>query len=399
MLTLKKVDELKPRDAPYSVADGDVDGLAIIVHPSGKKTWSLRYRFRRQQVRLTLGVYDRDRFTVEKARKEANKKLVEVDQGINPADDKRAKNAAMTVGELVKDYVEWAKQEKRSWNEDRRRLDKHILPKWKRRAVAEITRSDVKRVLDSIAKDAPVEANRVHALISKLLHFAIDHEVITINPIARLAKRDEQSRDRVFTHDEIRRMWTACDALPSGMAAFFKLRLLTAQRGGEIGKMKWRDVDLKDGWWVIPAEDSKNGLAHRVPLSPDALSLVQGLRADVDVRLQARRDAGKEAKEPLYVLAGARGKRQQSEAAEKFKIDGFHGHDLRRTAATLMASNGTSTDIIGKILNHSDKRVTMIYNRASYDAEKRIALNAWARQLTNILESGDGANVLPFAKG
>jgi integrase len=169
------------------------------------------------------------------------------------------------------------------------------------------------------------------------------------------------------------------------MGAYFKLRALTAQRGGEVSSMRWQDVDLAAGWWTIPAERSKNGLAHRVPLSAAALKLLAALYAT------ARAEAE-------YVLEGARGRRQQSEAAATFTVPDFRGHDLRRTAASLMAGSGTPRLTIGKILNHVERDITAVYDRHSYDAEKRIALDQWGRTLTAILEGKSMGSVVPFAR-
>jgi integrase len=104
------------------------------------------------------------------------------------------------------------------------------------------------------------------------------------------------------------------------------------------------------------------------------------------------------ARTSVFVLRNARGKRQQAEAAATFTIADFHGHDLRRSAASYMASSGVSRLVISKILNHVERGVTAVYDRHSYDAEKRIALDAWARMLNGIVEHGTGANVVPFAR-
>jgi integrase len=135
--------------------------------------------------------------------------------------------------------------------------------------------------------------------------------------------------------------------------------------------MRWQDVDVEAGWWTIPARGSKNKLAHRVPLTASALAILRSLKPtnpdDVSqyaLGAKARR-AG----------AGARGKRQQSEAAQTFTVKNFRGHDLRRTAASIMASGGIPRLTISKILNHVEGSITAVYDRHSYDAEKRAALD------------------------
>ena len=219
-----------------------------------------------------------------------------------------------------------------------------------------------------------------------MFSFAIDQELIEHNPASRLARPGaEQSRERVLTEDEIRAAWSDFDALEREMAAYYKLRLATAQRGKEVASMTWADVDLESAWWTIPASIAKNKLGHRVPLSKTAVDIINALKTE-------------NAKSDGYVLSGARGRRQQSEAAADFTVKDFRGHDLRRTAASLMTGGGVSRLVVSRILNHVEKGVTAIYDRHSYDAEKQAALAWWDAKLTAILEKKT-ATVLPFMKG
>lgn len=391
-LTPRTVANLKPSATAYYVVDST--RLALRVAPNGTKTWSVRYRSGRLQRRLTLGSYPV--LSLADARKRAKHALKQVDDGLDPAELKHARREADTVDDFAKIYIEkHAQVKKKSWKVDQMRLNIDVVPKWRHKLMRDITRRDVDDLLDVIAKrPAPVVANRVRALLHKMFNFAIKKEVVTTNPVTNTDRRDEHSRDRVLTSEELRTFWAACKALPLEMAAAFKLRLVTAQRGGEVFDMRWQDADLEGGWWTIPASGSKNKLAHRVPLSSVALDMLKEVRAKEDERLRRQ----KEPKPSIYVFRNARGKRQQAEAAATFAIADFKGHDLRRTAASMMASAGVNEWVIGKILNHKDKGVTKVYVRHSYDSEKRIALDAWVRVLTNIIEQKDGAKVVAFAR-
>src|SRR5262249_55054931 len=100
-----------------------------------------------------------------------------------------------------------------------------------------------------------------------------------------------------------------------------------------------------------------------------------------------------------YVLEDGRGKKQAAAATKTFGVADFRGHDLRRTAASMMASGGVPRLTISKILNHVETGVTAVYDRHSYDAEKQAALPWWDRKLAAILEENDDASkVLPFAR-
>lgn len=192
----------------------------------------------------------------------------------------------------------------------------------------------------------------------------------------------------------------------------FKLRLVTAQRGGEIESMRWQDIDLEAGWWTIPAEYSKNNLSHRVPLSQMALDILLDHKKTIDVDLEkakqkAERSGNKayyEIKKKKYadwvfpspVYKGGHITNVQKAAARvkmNSGIEDFKLHDLRRTAASMMAGSGIPRLVVSKILNHVEQGVTRVYDRHSYDSEKRAALDKWARRLGAIL-SGDNAKVI-----
>jgi len=163
----------------------------------------------------------------------------------------------------------------------------------------------------------------------------------------------------------------------------FKLRLLTAQRGGEVESMRWLDLDLTNGWWTIPANVAKNGRSHRVPLSSPALGILK-------VTQENARDA-------VWVFPSPTRKNQHitnvQKAAERVRdLSGvsFVLHDMRRTAASLMTGMGTPRLVVAKILNHVELGVTKVYDRHSYDQEKRKALEAWGHKLTMVVSDSDG---------
>jgi len=181
------------------------------------------------------------------------------------------------------------------------------------------------------------------------------------------------------------------------LAALLKIRLLTAQRGGEVARMRWADLDLESGWWSIPGEYTKNGQPHRVPLTVDVIELVNAQKPKSD----------DDKSEYVFVGSGQatllhRAKKAPAALARVLKID-FRGHDLRRTAATFMAAAGIPCEHIGHVLNHVEggARATRVYDRYAYDREKQIALESWARSLKEILEDkpGTGNVVAITARG
>jgi integrase len=226
-----------------------------------------------------------------------------------------------------------------------------------------------------------------------MLNFAIECEWIEANPAALIPKPGkERSRDRVLNHDELRLFWVETDKEPAPVRAWLRLRLLTAQRGGEVLRMRWSDVDLVSKWWTIPSEVAKNKLSHRVPLNPTAITLLRELRAAAPL-------------DQVWVCASARldtpvvhdGKKAVARIRRRLGFD-FRGHDLRRTAASLMTSAGVPRLVVSKILNHVETGVTAVYDRHSYDAEKRSAIDLWGRELQRLLRRKPKNPVLAFTR-
>ena len=202
-LTARLVESLKPSARRVEYFDGVVGGLALRVSPHGAKSWVLLYRVHRRLRRWTLGTFPT--LSLADAREQARVGLREVALGRDPALAKREARIAETVDDLVTLYItKYAQPRKRSWKEDRRLLTKHVLPEWRHRAVGEIRRRDVRDVIDTVAAaGAPTTANRLRAVLHKMFAFAIDEELVEMNPVTHVARpAAERRRDRVLTHDE-----------------------------------------------------------------------------------------------------------------------------------------------------------------------------------------------------
>ena len=145
--------------------------------------------------------------------------------------------------------------------------------------------------------------------------------------------------------------------------------------------MRSEDVDLAGRSWTFPGSVAKNGLAYRVPLSDLAMEVLVGARERQTTRMAAS---------PYVLAAAARDPRRRRRTFARLGFSEFRGHDLRRTAASRMASAGSPPLVIGKVLNHAEPGVTAIYDRHTYDAEKREALQTWTRSLRALVDA-DGA--------
>jgi integrase len=391
---------LKPQAQRYLVwAD---HGLGVRVSPKGRKSFVYMYRHKGKARFLTLGDYPRMTLAdAHKAHAEAMKKVEEgIDPGAATVNERKEERKAPTVAALADEYIErWAKARKKSWKVDLRILQKDVLPEWGRRKAKDITRRDVKDLLNKVLdRGAPIGANRLLALLRKMFNYAVDElEIIITSPCLKIkSPAPENRRDRVLTTDEIYAFWNGLDKarMAEGTKLILKLQLVTGQRKGEIVSAAWEEIDLTDGWWTIPPEKAKNKMAHRVPLSPLALELLQaaknitGNSPWIFPSPQTDRHITPEAVDHAV--------RRHGLEALGFS---FVPHDLRRTAASHMTGMGISRLVVSKILNHVERGVTAVYDRHSYDKEKRAALNVWGRKLREIIGGSEEiTNVIPLIR-
>jgi integrase len=368
----------KPEQLDYF--DRELAGFGIRVSYGGRRTWFTMYRHARTRRRMTLGTYPA--VTLAEARKKAMSVIGQASDGKDPAGERRALLDVGTVKQLVDRYIEdYAKEHKRSWKNDKRMLEQEIVPTLGRLRLPDVTRRDVKAVIKAITKrGAPIVANRTHEVVRKMFNYAIDEEMIAANPAARIQRNVESSRERVLVNDEIRSLWAALGAEKTAVAAVLRLLLVTAQREGEVSTMRWSDIDFEGRWWTIPAERAKNGLAHRIYLSDQALDILDPLR---------RKPKDKTWVFPRRVGVGPATRnlisRPLLNIRKTAKLGDVRPHDLRRTAASLMTGMGISRLTVSKILNHIEGGVTAVYDRHSYDPEKKLALEAWGQRLDAII--------------
>jgi len=378
-MTVRSIDAIKlPTSGQIDYWDADNPGFGLRIAAGGRKAWVLMYRHGGIKRRLSVGTYPA--LSLADARQKAAKARHRVEHdGADPAAEKKADRAADTVADVAREFLNFISSKRRVEGKYRQIIEKDVVPRFGRWKAAAITRRDIRSMLDDIvARGAPVQANRTLSVTRRMFNWAIGRDLgeIENNPCQGLPKpASENSRDRVLTEDEIRAVWAAWEAETPLTAAVFKLRLLTAQRGAEVLAMRWDQI--ADGGWTIPALVAKNGMAHRVPLAFEVVKLLEKIRPLGNgsdwVFPHALGDGHRVAINKAHARIVAR-------SAVKFVP-----HDLRRTAASLMTGMGIGRLTVSKILNHVDRTVTAVYDRHGYDAEKRMALEAWAKRLHNII--------------
>jgi len=361
--------------------DTKARGLVLRVSPRAK-TWYFTYRHGGPTQWLRLGDYPA--LSLADARQEATAQRALLDNGTDPVAERARREAppepapvprVFTFADFVPTYIAFQKGRIKEWADEERKIHRYLLPAWGPLPLRDIKRSHVHELLDTVVgKGLTVGVNRLQALISRMFTVALDRGLVDAHPAARLIKRfKETPLDRVLTDDEIRTLWAGLDAQPGPASDAVRLRLLLGQRGGETAGMVWREVDLDDALWQLPAPRTKNGKPHIVPLPAQALALLTRRREHVP--------ADEPRVFPELSLAG-----DEHKALGRLHGGAYAWKDLRRTVGTRLAELGFDETTRGRVLNHARYSVTdKHYNAHAYDAEKRGALTAWDAELQRIL--------------
>lgn len=375
------------------VPDAIVPGLYLIIQPSGAKSWAVRYRWRGESKKLTLGKYPN--LGLDDARTDARDALEAVEKGrVDPAIEKaRYKEAPSdAVKDIVEDYIKRyveIKTRPRSAEETKRALRKRVVPAWRGRSIADITRRDIIDLIEGIAEETPATAVRTRAAISGLFTWCLNRGILDTSPAIRLPAPTLPERDRVLSDQEIKTVWSAWDDLGEPFGPFMKLLLLTGQRRTEVATMRWEDVDLDKSLWTIPADRTKANRKHDVPLSPFAVEILSSLHKIGEFAFMTPHGSkkGKEGEKPYDVpISGFSKAKKRVDAATKNIKEPWRPHDLRRNCGTGMANLRVPRLVISLVLNHAEAGVTRIYDRHPYEDERRDALVGWGRYVRLIVD-------------
>ncbi len=396
-LTDARIRSQRPKEARYEVWDTE-PGFGIRVAPSGRKSFIYLYRYEGKPRRMTLGVYPR--MSLADAREAVAIAVKRLEKGADPGAEKIAARKALrdaeSFAELAYEWVErWAKPKRKTWKEAQRQLEFDAIPAWGKRKAKSITRRDVIQLVEGIMdRGSPVMANRTLSLIKQVFKFGVQRDIIDASPAVAIDKpAKETRRDRVLSEDEIRTWWYGMDkaSISEDIRIALKLCLVTVQRRAEVAGLRRAEID--GDWWTLPKERSKNGKAHRIPLSPLAKKLINKASGDDYLFPSPRRnDPDKPIPIEPRALTNAIIKNRH-----RFKTERFSVHDLRRTGATRMAEIGIPRFDISRILNHTDQEVTAIYDHYAYDAEKKSALLKWGRRLQDILDGKKSQKVVKIS--
>lgn len=369
-----KIKNLKPGIKSKEYFDKGRDhgagAFGIRVSPKGKKAWFVMYTNKDKEVtRFALGVYP-DK-SLHDARIEADNTMADVRKGNDPQQKRVDYKTSETFSDLWETYLESPRAKKKTdstLKTERQKYEKILKPVFGEMKVQDIKKKDLVRVMDKMATTAPVNANRLHSLLSMLFKkFAVGKGWIELNPMSEVEKPGgpEKKRQRFLSDSEIKTLWPE-------LPPYFQLILLTCQRPGEV--LAARHDEMENGDWIIPEEKSKTDQINTVPLSPEARSSMP----------EQERGSGY-----LFPSNSATGHLQYTAKArkaiqEKTGVKDWTAHDLRRTGRTLLARLKVPHHIAERILNHAVGPMEETYNMYDYLDEKRIALQKLSDELGRI---------------
>jgi len=364
-------------------------GLAVRVTASGGKSYLVQYTASGVKRRIPLGA-----LSLALARSAAAAVLGEVAQGRDPAGDRKAAalaakvkaaHVALTLGVLVDQWAALGLADARaSYSSEAVRAVRKAFAKQLPLPAADLSRADVIRVLDEItAAGSPQMAGRTAAYGRACYGWALKRGSVDVNPFVNLPTAAVVRRDRVLSDPELRSIWQA-SAGGGSSNSIVRLLMLTGQRANEVAGMQWDELSDDLATWTVPGSRAKNGKASVVALSTQARAIIAGAVRYEGNKLVFPGETG------VYQGWG----RAKDRLDEQSGVSGWVLHDLRRTVATGLQRLGVRLEVTEAVLNHvsgSRGGITGIYQRYTWDAEKRAALNAWGAHVEAIAEGREPA--------
>ena len=392
----------KPAGKNYRLTDGD--GLYIIINTKGGKWWRFDYSFNGNRKTLSLGVYPET--SIKTARQNAALARENVANGIDPSNirkDEKSKNEQSNINKerlasglpLVNSFADvadrWLKSREHllmpiTINKKKTRIETHAFPLIGGLLINEVKPMDVMAVLDPMIKKGHyVNARNLRAEISSIFDFAIIHGLADADPawpVRRQIPANKVIHQPAVTDPKlVGKLMNDIDGYKGTFVVCmaFKLAPLLFQRPGEIRQMKWEDINFElREWRPLISKKSDFEFWHIVPLSVQAITILNAIKPVTS--------------KSKFVFPSARGNdncisRTTINAA--LKSLGYKGkmcfHGFRTIGSTLLNELGWSADAIERQLSHTSKdHVRAAYNRASYLAERREMMQAWADYLDKL---------------
>lgn len=389
-LTDTEIKSTKPTDKEINLFDGD--GLILRIAPlskGGKKNWNFRYAVpvSKKRTKMSLGTYPH--LTLARARALRDEYLSLLANGINPQVHNTQKaNALKDATEHTFQAVakKWLDEKVKTSgisqdhaNDIWRSLERNIFPTLGDTPIKEIRPKMLKQHLDPIEKRGVLETlRRIISRLNEIFRYAATEELIEFNPADNLAQRFSKPKKQnmpALPPTELPRFLTVLNNASVRMETrlLIEWQLLTWVRPGEAVRARWADIDTDNSMWNIPSDFMKMKKPHKVPLSKEALRVLDSMKA-----ISGHREwVFPSIKAPLNHM------HEQTANAAIIRM-GFGGelvaHGMRSIARTAAEESGKfRTDVLEAALAHSKKdEITAAYNRAEYLAERVVLMQWWS---------------------
>jgi len=394
MLTAVQIRTLKPADKPYKVPD--VDGLYLLVQPSGALLWRYRYKVFGADRKLSLGTFPD--VSLQQARKKRDEARAQLIDGVDPVEEKRqrriaAELAAKTTFKLVADeYIQKMEREGRSpATLKKARWFLELLEAIAKRPISEVTPHELLDTLRRVERRGHHEtAMRLRAFAGRVFRYGFATLRTERNPadILRGALTTPQVKHHaaVVHPTKVGELLRAIDGYSGRPETVFALRLAphVFLRPGELRQGVWEEIDFADKVWRLPAERMKMKRPHVVPLSKQSLYILQELRS-VGNRSAFLFPALHTSLRPICENTLNTALRRMG-----YGHDEMTSHGFRAMASTLLNESGLwHPDAIERALAHGDPdRVRAAYHRGAHWDERVRMAQWWSDYLDRLREGG-----------
>lgn len=394
-VTKHTVDSVSPGPKDVFLWDDEIRGFGLRTTSTGAKSYVLQYRMGGRESpsrRYTIGRHGSP-WTPQTARKEAERLLILVHQGIDPvqAEHERRRQAVdLAFDAYVETFVElYLKKRWKQWAQGAGILRREAVPVLRQKPLPAIKRSDLSLIWDR-AQDRPAIARLTHAALRKLFRWAVSRGDLDRSPLEGVEPPPAvPARERVLNDDELAVIWRGCDELGFPFGSLYRLLLLTGQRREEVASLDWRELSRKERLWTLPSSRAKNKKPNLVPLSDPSIEVLDQLAGG-----ESWPDSGL-----VFSTTGKTAPSGFSKAKRRLDdyVDRANGgqsgepwrvHDLRRTVATGLQRLGVRIEVTEAVLNHvsgSRGGIVGVYQRHDWRNEKAAALDLWSSHLRRIV--------------
>ena len=363
-------------------------GFGVRVYPTGRKAFVLSFRAAGRKRLMVIG--DANVLPRDRARELGRRRLVDVEEGRDPLQEKKIAARGKTFGDLLESYIEdHAKLHKKTWEADQRRLNRLVPVAWKGRKADSITGADVAELHRRIGRETPYEANRLLENLRKAYNLAPVWGIVphsTPNPARGIKRFEERKRKRWVTPEELPAIVRAIDAEANiYVRAAIWLYLLVGVRKSELLEAKRADIDWTRG--TLRLSETKSGDEQYAPLSGPAVAI---LRAIPEQSGNPFILPGAKRGHHLVNISKPWGRIRKAAGADDVRL-----HDLRRTVGSWMSQAKVDLNRIKDALRHASIATTLTYARLGADPARE-AMEEHGRRIVAAAGKAGPAEVVEF---